>query len=107
MSDAGSGPPEPYVGPRPFETRDKHLFFGREREAHEISSLVFANKFFVLYAASGAGKTSLVNAGVLPLVENQLEVLPIARFQTSAAHRDHESANSVHPRSAVGMGRAG
>ena len=81
MNDAVSGTARPYVGPRPFEKRDHHLFFGRDREAHEISSLVLANKFFVLYAASGAGKTSLVNAGVLPLVENKLEVLPTARFQ--------------------------
>jgi len=74
---------EPYVGPRPFETGDRHLFFGREREAHEISSLVLANKFFMLYAASGAGKTSLVNAGVRPLVSTELEVLPTARFQAT------------------------
>src|SRR6266704_1873424 len=73
----------PYVGPRPFETGDRHLFFGREREAHEISSLVLANKFFMLYAASGAGKTSLVNAGIRPLITNELEVLPTARFQAS------------------------
>jgi tetratricopeptide (TPR) repeat protein len=71
----------PYVGPRPFETRDRHLFFGREREAHEISSLVLANRLFVLCAASGAGKTSIVNAGVCPLVEDELEILPTARLQ--------------------------
>jgi hypothetical protein len=74
---------DPYVGPRPFETGDRHLFFGRELEAYEISSLVVANKFFMLYAASGAGKTSLINAGVLPLVADELEVLPTARFQAS------------------------
>jgi hypothetical protein len=74
---------DPYVGPRPFEAGDRHLFFGRDREAYEISSLVVANKFFMLYAASGAGKTSLINAGVLPLVADELEVLPIARFQAS------------------------
>ena len=83
MSSGISVQTEPYVGPRPFETDDRHLFFGREREAHEISSLILANKFFMLYAASGAGKTSLVNVGVRPLVANELEVLPTARFQTS------------------------
>ena len=78
-------PTEPYVGPRPFEKQERHLFFGRDREAHDIASLVLANRFFLLYAASGAGKTSLVNAGVRPLVEDELEVLPTARFQISAA----------------------
>ena len=75
-------PAEPYVGPRPFEAGDRDRFFGRERETYEVSSLILANKLFVLYAVSGARKTSLVKAGVLPLVEDQLEVLPIARFQT-------------------------
>lgn len=70
----------PFVGPRPFELADRHLFFGREREAHEVSSLVLANRLFILYAMSGAGKTSLVNAGVLPLVQDEIEVLPTARF---------------------------
>lgn len=70
----------PFVGPRPFEAADRHLFFGREREAHEVASLVLANRLFILYAMSGAGKTSLINAGVLPLVRDEIEVLPTARF---------------------------
>ena len=81
MNGATSFRGGPYVGPRPFEIHDRHLFFGREREAHEVSSLVLANKFFLLYAASGAGKTSLVNAGILPLVGDELEILHMARFQ--------------------------
>ena len=84
---------QPYIGPRPFETRDRHLFFGRDREAHEISSLILANRFFVLYAASGAGKTSLFNAGIRPLLEDDLEILPTVRFQARAPGNLPESAN--------------
>ena len=62
-------PAEPYVGPRPFEEGDRDRFFGRERETHEVSSLILANKLFVLYAVFlEPGNASLVNAGVLPLV---------------------------------------
>ena len=75
---------QPYVGPRPFETRERGLFFGRDREAHEVSSLILANKLLVLYAASGAGKTSLINAGVQPLIEDELEILPTARLHSAA-----------------------
>src|SRR5215471_993964 len=78
---------QPYLGPRPFELNDRHLFFGREREAHELSSLILANRITVLYAASGAGKTSLINAGIRPLIEDELEVLPTARFHAGASHR--------------------
>jgi hypothetical protein len=81
----------PFVGPRPFETSDRDLFFGRDREAHEIRSLLLANKLFILYGASGAGKTSLVNAGVLPLIEDELDILPTARFQS----REPRSGQSV------------
>ena len=60
----------PYVGPRPFEAEDRSVFFGREREIDEIASLVVAHPVVVLYGRCGAGKTSLLNAGVLPELDN-------------------------------------
>jgi hypothetical protein len=93
MSEAATLLPEPYIGPRPFEARDRNLFFGREREAHEISSLVLANRFFVLYAASGAGKTSLFNVGIRPLIEDELEILPTVRFQVPVPRSLPDVAN--------------
>jgi len=86
-------PRVPYIGPRPFRPDDSDLFFGRDREKHEVSSLVFASKFLLLYAASGSGKTSLVNAGVLPLLQDELEVLPTARFQASEPDAIPDVAN--------------
>ncbi|HXF60074.1 MAG TPA: hypothetical protein VNK95_00575, partial [Caldilineaceae bacterium] len=72
----------PYVGPRPFERQHQALFFGRNREAHELVSLVIAHRAVLIYAPSGAGKTSLLNAGLLPLLEEErFEILPPARVQ--------------------------
>ena len=73
----------PYVGPRPFEPEDRARFFGRDREASEIVSLVIAHRVVLLYAESGAGKSSLINAGIVPrLVEEEgFEVLPSARVR--------------------------
>lgn len=72
----------PYVGPRPYERGDTPRFFGREGETQELLSLVVAHRVVLLYAASGAGKTSLLSAGLLPLLEqDHFEVLPIARIQ--------------------------
>ena len=59
----------PYIGPRPFEREEQKLFFGREREISELQSLLTAHRTFLLYAASGAGKTSMLNAGLVPLME--------------------------------------
>ena len=70
----------PYVGPRPFERQDRDRFFGREREASEVLSLVIAHRVLLLYAPSGAGKTSLLKARLIPLLEEEeFEVLPVAR----------------------------
>jgi WD40 repeat protein len=72
--------PEPYVGPRPFHRDDEHIFFGREREANELLSLIIAHPVVLIYAQSGAGKTSLLNAKVTPLLEERhSEVFGLAR----------------------------
>jgi hypothetical protein len=70
----------PYVGPRPFERDDRAYFFGRAREIRDVVSLVIAQPVLLLYAASGAGKSSLLNAGVLPTLEERgADVLPPGR----------------------------
>jgi len=70
----------PYVGPRPFDREDQDLFFGRDREVNDLSSLVVAHRVLLLYAQSGAGKTSLLNAGLISLLEDEgFEVSPLAR----------------------------
>jgi hypothetical protein len=71
---------KPYVGPRPFGRDEKDLFFGRDREARDLCSLVVAHPIVLLYAASGVGKSSLLNAGLIPLLEARgYEVLRPAR----------------------------
>ena len=73
---------QPYVGPRPFEKADQSSFFGRDREARSLLSYVFAHEAVLLYAQSGAGKTSLLNAKLIPLLEEKgFEVLPAARVR--------------------------
>jgi tetratricopeptide (TPR) repeat protein len=79
LFDAGA----PFVGPRPFERADARIFFGRESEISELVSLVVAYRIVVVYAVSGAGKTSLLNAGLIPRLEREegFEVLPVARVR--------------------------
>lgn len=55
-----------YPGVRPFETADKDLFFGRERDVQELSVLIALEKMVVLFGKSGYGKSSLINAGIIP-----------------------------------------
>jgi WD40 repeat protein len=79
---AENGILNPYPGPRPFEQGEQSLFFGRDREVKELLSLIIAHRVVVLYAQSGAGKTSLLNAGLAPLlIEEGFEILPVARVR--------------------------
>lgn len=70
----------PYVGPRPFSERQENLFYGRENEVQDLLSLVTAYSEVLVYAESGAGKTSLLNAGLIPhLRKNNFRVFRSAR----------------------------
>ncbi|MBN2005717.1 MAG: peptidoglycan DD-metalloendopeptidase family protein [Anaerolineae bacterium] len=69
----------PYIGPRPYG-RGEGNFFGREREGKELAWLILAEQAVLFYAQSGAGKTSLLNARVIPILEQKgVQVLPVAR----------------------------
>jgi len=73
---------EVFVGPRPFERSEENLFFGRDREISELLSLATSNRVVLCYAPSGAGKTSLINAGLQPRLEKEgFEVLPPTRVR--------------------------
>ncbi len=71
----------PYVGPRAFEEKDSPHFFGRAAETRQLVSLVIARQVVLLYAPSGAGKTSLLRAGAIPDLkqDQEVKVLPIGR----------------------------
>lgn len=56
----------PYIGLRPFRESDCPFFFGREREIRVISSNLQGQRLTVLYGPSGVGKSSVLQAGVIP-----------------------------------------
>ena len=60
----------PYVGLRPFHESDYAFFFGRDREIRVISSNLQSQPLTVLYGPSGVGKSSVLQAGVLPRLRN-------------------------------------
>lgn len=71
-----------YPGLASFTTAQRDLFFGRKRETRELFHLLSVEKTVVLFSKSGLGKTSLLNAGVIPLLaENRTWPVPI-RFGT-------------------------
>lgn len=68
--------PAPYPGSAAFDTAQ--WFFGRESLAGELLIRVRRHRFVTVVGASGAGKTSLLRAGLLPrLRERPAEFQPI------------------------------
>lgn len=55
-----------YPGVKPFTQAEKTIFFGRETEVKGLTRYILQEQVVVLYARSGLGKSSLLNAGVIP-----------------------------------------
>ncbi len=54
------------------------MFFGREGDIQRLYELVVTNQQVLLYAKSGLGKSSLINAGLVPkLVSPNCNIVPI------------------------------
>ena len=60
---------KPYKGSDSYQQEDSDLFFGRDREAKELKARILSSRFTLLHAPSGAGKTSLLNARLIPDLE--------------------------------------
>jgi hypothetical protein len=70
----------PYVGPRAFERGD--TLYGRDLELRRLLNLLVAERIVLLYSPSGAGKTSLIQAVLIPELEHEgFRVWPTLRVK--------------------------
>jgi len=65
-----------YPGAKNFTTEQAHLFMGRDDDKEKLYQMITARQIVVLYGKSGMGKSSLLNAGIIPLLEHQLNQKP-------------------------------
>jgi FtsZ-binding cell division protein ZapB len=56
----------PYVGPFSFLAGDENRFFGRSAETSQLLDMIQKKQLTILFGSSGTGKTSLINAKLLP-----------------------------------------
>lgn len=66
-----------YPGVQPFSRAYHELFFGREEDSKELIRRIKLENLLVFYGKSGLGKTSLLNASVLPALETEDQYYPI------------------------------
>lgn len=58
----------PYVGLQPYTEEERDFFFGHERDQRVIASNLYASSITILYGSSGVGKSSVLMAGVVPML---------------------------------------
>jgi TPR repeat protein len=71
VSFSAERPLRPYPGLRPFEAYEWSIFFGRERMVEDVIERLAVSGLVMVHGASGAGKSSLIRAGVLPKMARQ------------------------------------
>ena len=60
----------PYPGLRPYHEDEQGKFFGRDVDAGILLDKVLTNRLTLLFAASGVGKSSLLQAAVIPRLKS-------------------------------------
>ncbi|MGH9140128.1 MAG: WD40 repeat domain-containing protein [Vicinamibacterales bacterium] len=66
----------PWPGLEAFTEDDEHYFHGRGQEVDALHRLVQRERLTVLFGVSGLGKTSLLQAGLFPILRNE-HMLPV------------------------------
>ncbi|CAK8724116.1 hypothetical protein GCAAIG_14100 [Candidatus Electronema halotolerans] len=66
--DRFSRPANPYRGMEAFREKDARFYFGREADADTLKEKIDTQPFTAVIGASGSGKSSLVFAGLLPML---------------------------------------
>jgi len=72
-----SAPANPFIGPRPFMTDQK--LYGRDWEIRTLYNLLRTKRLVLLHSPSGAGKTSLIQAGLWPRLKASFRTRPPIR----------------------------
>ncbi len=61
----------PYLGLRKFDVDDKDKFFGRKRWIDDLANYLEKENVLLLLGASGSGKSSLIQAGLIPELKDK------------------------------------
>jgi hypothetical protein len=73
-----------------FNAKNPEPFFGRQSETQILLSDILVSRLVVLFAQTGTGKTSLINAGVRPLLEKRDYKHVLIRVRNDAAESARE-----------------
>lgn len=61
----------PWLGLESYSVKDSKRFYGRDNDIEIVSNSIYDNFITTIYGISGAGKTSLINAGITPALKGK------------------------------------
>ena len=74
----------PWLGLESYQ--ENQVIYGRNKEIEELSQCVLNNDETVLYGKSGIGKSSIINAGILPVARANGYIPVVVRLDHSNKH---------------------
>jgi len=75
-----------YPGPKPFNTEHQNVFYGRNKDIQALYEIIGLERMVVIFGKSGLGKSSLINAGIVPKIEARGKLTPVGiRFEAYTA----------------------
>lgn len=74
----------PWLGLESYQ--ENQIIYGRNKEIEELSQCVLNNNETVLYGKSGIGKSSIVNAGIIPIMREHGYFPIVVRLDHSNKH---------------------
>src|SRR5688572_14416231 len=72
-----AGLKNPFKGPSRYEKEDAQTFYGREKEQGDLLRVISQNTLTLLYSKSGVGKSSIINAGIIPKLRKLQTYFPV------------------------------
>lgn len=108
----GADPESPWLGLRSFTEETQGYFFGRNAELQDFFERVLHKSLTVLFGQSGLGKTSLIQAGLVPKLR-EAGLLPVRirlRYDEAAASPGRQMlealSDALHVAGRIDLARA-
>jgi hypothetical protein len=91
-----------FRGPRPYSKQDSEVFPGREKDIDICWRAIKEQPFFILEGESGCGKSSLLNAGLLPTAYKEFNVIecritddPIGKSYFALLNKPYDKSQGI------------
>ena len=65
----------PFLGLKPYELADRRKLYGRDKDLFLMKDRIFSARTCLLFAGSGVGKTSFINAKLAPELQGQYTII--------------------------------